>query len=322
MAEEPKSLADRAKNVMELMALAKKAQEADMSIEGISAKLNEAYLLFSGGVEGGIKSTKNYMQSEAFKLFQETFPQAELILNNAKSLYDSKVISAEQKEKVIAIGNAILSLPLKVVSGEISFDDASAEFKKQLAAVQLIVPNILKETLKTGAQEFINSKEFQQMKHEFFKATFPIGEVILDKAVSLFNSGIINKDQRDELSKIGENILSLPFDVISGKLTLEEALPKLKENINALEQFLKDNVDVKIACQVGIEVGGEILSNMHPLGKFVVNFAKIVAKEVSEGGPPKDLQSALTIGLKAIVACLGSLEGTLDKEASERPRVR
>jgi len=154
------------------------------------------------------------------------------------------------------------------------------------------------------------------MKHEFFQATFPVGEIILDKAVSLYNSGVINAEQRNELATIGENILSLPFEVISGKLALEDALPKLGEHITELEVFFKDNFDLHAAFQVG----GEILSEMHPLGKFAVKFANVVVDELSEKGMPKNVQEGLMLGLNILVKSLGSLEGELKSEVDRVSR--
>lgn len=318
MADKPKSLLERARDVIAL------AEKADRSIDDISTQLNQANLLFSDGMEGGLNIAKDYMQSADFKkkqhaFFQATFPQGEVILNNAMRLYDSGIITVEQKNKVAEIGHTIILLPAKVALGKMSLDEASTECQNQLKALQSVanIPEMLKQTrelvgsgLETGAKAFLKSEAFQQMRHEFFQATFPVGEVILDKAVSLYHSGVINAEQRNELAAIGENILSLPFEVISGKLALEDALPKLGENITELEVFFKDNFDAHAAFQVG----GEILSNMHPLGKFAVNFANVVVNELSENGTPKNVQEGLMFGLNILVKSLGSLEGELQTE--------
>lgn len=312
-------LIERAKRIIAL------AEEADRSIQDISDRLEKANeILFSNDLSSIAGEALRSKKLHTF--LKTTFPLGETLLTNATRLYDSEVISEEQRNKMAAVGNHIMSLPVKVIKGEMGLNEAFESSNQQMRSLADLgsISETLKRAapvLKKSAVDFMKSDDFQDLKHGFFQATFPIGEMIIDKAIALYNSEDLTEEQKDalnELTDIGSNVLSIPVKVISGELAIEQALPALGEELTHLGTFFKDHADL------GIQVGADILESMHPLGGFVVKFARVTSEELGKSGAPKNLQEGLMLGFNILVQCVGSIEKELsadaDKGLSSKPR--
>lgn len=133
------------------------------------------------------------------------------------------------------------------------------EKKAQEAVLRFAAPSIDPTKLP------VVSPLIKKLQEDVFPTIVPIGGAILNAGFSLFNSGILNTKQKDELAGIGQNIISLPHQLMTGKTDFMGVLTGLTDGFKALGKFFINNPEVMV------KVGTTILPEVLPCGGFLAN---------------------------------------------------
>ncbi len=171
--------------------------------------------------------------------------------------------------------------------------------------------NILsfKRPKKKAAKELDALPLFESLRKEFCSAIFPIGASILSTCLECYTGNLLTSKQRDELVGIGNNVLALTFDVLTGKKSLEQGLSDFVEILKELGSFFQNNPEV------AIKVGATILATMHPLGLFI----KMAVDEIFKSDDiSNNLQQGLMGLLKELATSFGVLEKNLEETAENQ----
>lgn len=168
---------------------------------------------------------------------------------------------------------------------------------------------------KKPTKDLNDSFLFELLQREFCLAIFPIGGSILNACLEVYGGDVLTARQRNQLVGIGNKVISLAFDVLTGKKDLEQGLTDFVGVLKDLGNFFQKNPEV------AIKLGATILASMHPLGIFI----KKAVDEVFEADMSPTLQSGLVGLLKGIATQFGKLEQALEKTAEhelKKPRMK
>lgn len=169
---------------------------------------------------------------------------------------------------------------------------------------------------KKTVNDFKKTFLFESLQREFALAIFPIGGSILNTCLELYGGDILTAKQRNQLVGIGNKVITLAFDVLTGKKDLEQGLTDFVTVLKDLGNFFQKNPEV------AIKIGATILASMHPLGIFIKQAVDEIFKE---SDMPYTLQSGLVGLLKNIATSFGKLEQQLDETAEyglKSPRLK
>lgn len=151
----------------------------------------------------------------------------------------------------------------------------------------------------------------ENVEKDLLSTIFPIGEKILNTGLSLFTSGILNDEQRNELAGIGTEIMSLPFKLLTGEIDFTGLLMGLIEGLLKLVTFFVSNPEI------ALKAGASILSGMLPLGGFLQTASKLISDVVLTGGGAGDLLKKGLELLPQLSEQVLKLEDTLETSAKQ-----
>jgi hypothetical protein len=182
--------------------------------------------------------------------------------------------------------------------------------ESQSGQIRNVIQSAIEHPVKSPSMDVSNlliaSPFMQTLQKNLLPMIFPIGGTILNVGLELFNGGFLNDKQRNALGDIGKDIMSVPADLLTGKIDFSQALTSLGNSLKSLGSFFISNPDI------AIKAGAKILPALLPLGGFLKEAFSLVSK--SEFAQ-QAIGGILKQGLSFLSKALGGVENTLEQSA-------